>query len=240
MNKLLLLLLLLILVVIILVVLFLLFFGGTNSNAIPVLEGVNKPGAPPIGNTCSNSEYSTVVKNATFTSYIGETNHPIIALSTESLDKFGEKVHGIGTFQEGLRGIADLKCLEHLGMDWVDETEEDNYDLTPIAGLTNLKRLALVETPIRDITPLSGMTEMQALYLTGTYVSDLTPLKNMKKLRELDISTYGRPNIDPSIFSGMIDLELLSAYSSDLPEEECQLLKQMLPKLRDCYYEFFD
>ena len=39
--------------------------------------------------------------------------------------------------------------------------------MTPLAGLTNLKRLGLSDTPVSSVTALSGLTSLQELNLEG-------------------------------------------------------------------------
>ena len=167
---------------------------------------------------------------------IGE--QPGIVLSKDST--FSKKSRGYGTFQEALNNVSGLKCLEVLDIEWVDETDKDTYDLSPISGLINLKNLKIVESPISDISPLKNMTELLYLDLSGTKVSDLATLKNFKKLRVLNLPYNKNVQYDFDIFKDMKNLELLSAYKENIPEELCQKIKQIAPKLRDCYADLRD
>ena len=49
-------------------------------------------------------------------------------------------------------------------------------DLSPLAGMSELKTFILYETVVHDLVPLSGMTKLTLLNLRGTCVSTLSPL----------------------------------------------------------------
>ncbi|MEI7901324.1 MAG: leucine-rich repeat domain-containing protein, partial [bacterium] len=96
-------------------------------------------------------------------------------------------------------------------------------DLTPLAGLVNLKRLDLYGCEaLRDLRPLTGLVSLEQLDLHGCpAVSDLRPLANLKNLKSLDLSCCLR----------MHDLSPLSELTelTDLGLGRCALLDDLSP-----------
>lgn len=64
-----------------------------------------------------------------------------------------------------------------------------NYDITdvsPLAGLTELRALYAQFTPITSVEPLAGLTHLEVLYLNyGTAITDISPLAGLIHLTEL-------------------------------------------------------
>lgn len=61
-------------------------------------------------------------------------------------------------------------------------------DLSPLAGLTELRVLTLNQTGVSDLTALAGLTGLRRLSLNHTGVSDLRPLIGLEKLGDGDFS----------------------------------------------------
>ena len=61
-------------------------------------------------------------------------------------------------------------------------------DLSPLAGITGLRRLDVSATKITDLTPLAKLIDLQELDLSGTAVADLAPLANLAGLRQLSVA----------------------------------------------------
>ena len=98
-----------------------------------------------------------------------------------------------------LRG--DLKRLDHI--DWGGAKIEDltglEYavnletlrltieisDISPLASLTNLTELELVDNQITDISPLASLTNLTHLALADNQISDVSPLASLTNLTEL-------------------------------------------------------
>lgn len=74
---------------------------------------------------------------------------------------------------DALRGLARLH--------WLDLTDSDLQDLTPLTGLTQLQYLNLRGcTGVKDLTPLAGLTHLQLLDLssrTGLSAEAVTAFK---------------------------------------------------------------
>ncbi len=64
-------------------------------------------------------------------------------------------------------------------------------DLTPLAGLTNLKYLALFHCPnVKDLSVIANFTKMENLDIAYTGVTDLGPLHGLTNLEELESSSW--------------------------------------------------
>ena len=93
--------------------------------------------------------------------------------------------------KETLRGLKDkpklfqelvIWSLRWTGQDLehLDLRNTQVSDLSPLAGLTNLRYLYLSRTQVSDLRPLAGLTRLRYLYLSGTQVEDLSPLAGLR------------------------------------------------------------
>ena len=119
------------------------------------------------------------------------------------------------------RGIKDLTGLQfaanlsrlYLGEWW--GTGNQVSDLSPIAGLINLRILWIGSNPISDLTPVSGLTNLTDLVLNKTLVSDLSPVRGLTNLTRLGINGTYVTNLSP--IARLINLEEL--YFSGGPDD---------------------
>ncbi len=128
-------------------------------------------------------------------------NAPITAEDMEGLT-FLSKIEG-----QGIRDLTGLQFATNLSSIRIDGSKVS--DLSPIAGLTQLKRIDIDFTDppsiIHDAKQLSRLVNLTFLALHG--VEDLTPLAGLPKLEQLFVS---HPNIrDLSPLAGLINLELI-------------------------------
>jgi hypothetical protein len=86
---------------------------------------------------------------------------------------------------EWLRDLVGIDCLHDVVL--VDLGVTNVTDLSPLAGLGDLRHLYLWDTPVSDLRPLEGQTNLRALYLYKTPVSDLTPLARLTNLISLGV-----------------------------------------------------
>ncbi|MBN2581611.1 MAG: leucine-rich repeat domain-containing protein, partial [Planctomycetes bacterium] len=106
---------------------------------------------------------------------------------------------------EQLKGLTALECLTL----W----DSDVSDLSPLAGLVNLRELRLSHNEASDVSPLAGLTAMETLALDGNDIDDISPLGNMAQLRHLYLGNNRLRNVDP--LAGCTQLETLSlAYNN--------------------------
>ena len=85
--------------------------------------------------------------------------------------------------------ISDLTGLEHATQ--LEELRlwqhQEIRDISPLAGLTKLRKLGLGDNVIRDISPLVSLTQLRELHLGGNQVSDLSPLAGLTQLETLGL-----------------------------------------------------
>ncbi|SFU16241.1 internalin A [Pseudovibrio denitrificans] len=98
-----------------------------------------------------------------------------------------------GAVLSGAGFLASLSELTNL-----DLSDNEIRDLTPLAGLKNLKVLTLTgNLTLSDISPLSGLTGLRQLHLRKTQVSDLSALRNMNELGILWLSRTPVVDLSP-------------------------------------------
>ena len=91
-------------------------------------------------------------------------------------------------------------------------------DLTPLAGLTKLKRLSVSGKSITDLSPFAGLINIEDLVLFSTSVSDLSPLMELTKMKRLSFNHA--PVSDLSPLAGLTNLEKLEIFYAESPSLE--------------------
>ena len=82
------------------------------------------------------------------------------------------------------KGISDLTGLEfatnirHL---WLKHNKNIS-DLSPIAGLHNLRTLDIGDNSVSDLSPLAELTNLESINIGNNRISDLSPLAGLKNL----------------------------------------------------------
>ena len=105
----------------------------------------------------------------------------------------------------GLEALAKIKEAKESGSTELDLSKSKITDITPLAGLTDLKRLDLSDSPITDITPLAELTNLELLVLSEIPITDITPLAGLTKLRGLNL------------------------INNPIPDDQKEMLKKALP-----------
>ncbi len=120
------------------------------------------------------------------------------------------------------RGIKDLTGLQYatnlveLYLGWYSGEGNQVSDLSPVAGLTNLRVLFLHHNPISDLSPVRGLTNLTDLMLHDTLVSDISPVRGLTNLTILHF--HGTEVTDLSPISGLINLRNLAFSDPDLSD----------------------
>ncbi len=83
----------------------------------------------------------------------------------------------------GVNSLMDLRNLKNL--EYLDASQLNITDITPLQELTKLKVLYLQRNQITDISPLSKLKKLEVLSLNGNQISSLKPLSALSELREL-------------------------------------------------------
>ena len=160
---------------------------------------------------------------------LGKSPHaPITVEEMERLEELNITNRGI----QDLTGLQFATNLNELFLGtWWENAGNQISDLSPIAGLVELRDLRLDENPISDLSPLKNLKNLTRLVCRDTPVSDLSPLAGLINLRLIFLNA--NPNIsDLSPLSGLINLEVLHFTDnkiSDLsPLAECINLRGIL------------
>ena len=120
------------------------------------------------------------------------------------------------------RGIKDLTGLQYatnlveLYLGWYSGEGNQVSDLSPVAGLTNLRVLFLHHNPISDLSPVRGLTNLTELMLYDTLISDISPVRGLTNLTRLHF--HGTEVTDLSPISGLINLKNLAFSDPDLSD----------------------
>ena len=114
--------------------------------------------------------------------------------------------------------ISDLTGLEH-----ATQLEElrlwqhrEIRDISPLAGLTKLRKLGLGDNVIRDISPLTGLTELRELHLGGNQIRDISPLAGLTQLWNLAL--YRNQIRDISPLAGLTQLSTLHLAENQISD----------------------
>ncbi len=144
---------------------------------------------------------------------------------TEELESSNQQIPS----REDLHRIAQLQII----------SIKNNYnitDLRPLAELTNLRNLQVVNTRFSDLSPIKNLkklrsidisynpvsnlsamislSEMVYLNIANTSVTTLDPIGGLKKMEELDCS--GTPIKNLNALSGMDNLKLLNCSNTSI------------------------
>jgi hypothetical protein len=115
--------------------------------------------------------------------------------------------------------LADLTGLEYaVNLETLKLNQPGNIrDLSPLAGLHNLKHLQIDRSAIWDLRPLSGLTQLVILNLHGNNIYDLYPLSGLINLEELYL--YENQISRVSALLGFTKLRVLDLEGNPLSEE---------------------
>ena len=82
-------------------------------------------------------------------------------------------------------------------MEKIDICDAKVSDITPLANLTELKKLNLRACKISDLSPIAGLTKLTWLGFLNNNVSDISPLAGLIHLIHLDIAINNISDISP-------------------------------------------
>ena len=106
-------------------------------------------------------------------------------------------------------------------MEGLEELEAPNRDIQDVTGLqftTNLRLLRLgnwgTGNQVSNISPLAGLINLRELWLSHNPISDLSPLKNLKNLTRLQL--HNTQIVDLSSIAGLIALRRLDISHTDV------------------------
>ena len=116
-----------------------------------------------------------------------------------------------------LSGLTKLRWLD-FGRTPTDENRNliGRLDLTPLAGITSLKKLTFYACGVQDISPLAGLTELTELRPAGNPISDLSPLAKLINLEYIDFHGGNIANLSP--LAGLNNLRHLDFRSNSISD----------------------
>ena len=121
---------------------------------------------------------------------------------------------------------ADLEKVAVLDLRYNELT-----DVSPLAGLTQLKELNLEETQLTDkqLNHLVGLTKLETLWLLNNNLTDLSALAGLTQLTYLNVND--NELTDVSALVGLKQLKLLDLQGNpDLTKAQIEELAKALPK----------
>ena len=104
-----------------------------------------------------------------------------------------------------ISSLAGLTKLEYINLNHSRRVYD--YSLSPLSGLTGLRRLRLAENRISDVSSLAGLTGLKRLDLNRNQIVDISPLFGLTGLTELYL--HANSISDVSSLAGLINLEWL-------------------------------
>ena len=136
----------------------------------------------PSPNTVSipNLNLAAAVRKEIGDSITTQTMQNLIKLSTVGMDI-------------QITNLAGLEHAHHLKVLQIDGpkpfvNDQVVLDLSPLAGLSQLKNLSIVNMNIADLSDLEGLTKLEFLLLYNNGLSDISPLAKLTNLKSLQIS----------------------------------------------------
>ena len=138
-------------------------------------------------------------------------NASITVAEMETLREFEARHNGINDLT-GLQFATNLSRL-NLGEGWEEGKGNQISDLSPIAGLINLRDLGFDRNPVSDLSPLAGLINLERLEFNFANVSDLSPLAGLINLESLWF--VGNNVSDWSPLAGLINLKKIVNWASN-------------------------
>ncbi len=92
----------------------------------------------------------------------------------------------------------------------------EQLDLSPVAELTELKRLDLYKNKLGDVAPLANLNQLTSLVLRFNQISDLVPLENLTQLTSPELSS--NQISDPAPLRNLTQLTALVLDSNQISD----------------------
>ena len=118
------------------------------------------------------------------------------------------EVHGPIPDLSPLAGLINLRRLDIAGV--------NVSDLSPLEALTNLKELVIADTNISDLTPVAGLVNLEYLAFSNDTISDISGLAGLINLKY--IHTWGNRFSDLSPLAGLTNMEALDICGAELSD----------------------
>ena len=131
-------------------------------------------------------------------------NAPITVEDMERLRELDVLNRGIQDLT-GLQFATNLRWLK-LGEWWRGGKGNQISDISPIAGLIELRFLLFDRNPVSDLSSVAGLINLERLQFHFANVSDLSPVAKLVNLKHLAFSGNNISDLSP--VAGLINLEI--------------------------------
>ena len=119
-----------------------------------------------------------------------------------------EEMKGLRRFDLANRGVRDLTGLEFAtNLTWLHLPDNQISDLSPIAGLIELREIWARGNVLSDISPVRGLRNLTHLEFPGSPISDLSSVKGLTNLIYLNCNDTLVSDLSP--VSSLVNLEWL-------------------------------
>ena len=139
---------------------------------------------------------------------------PNAPITVEAMATLGELEVPNRSIQDvtGLQFATNLRLLR-LG-NW--GTGNQVSDISPLAGLINLRELWLGHNPVSDLSPLKGLKNLTRLEIHNTQISDLSLIAGLINLQRLGVSHTNVSDLSP--IARLINLQRLDFHDDSISD----------------------
>ena len=156
----------------------------------------------------------------------GQVHIPDPNLRAAIADELGKSVNAPITAEEmkGLRaidlankGVRDLTGLQFAtNVTWLHLIDNQISDLSPIAGLMELREIWARGNVLSNLSPVRGLTNLTHLEFPGSPISDLSPVKGLTNLIYLNCNNTLVSDLSP--ISDLVNLEWLLMHHTNVSD----------------------
>ena len=136
---------------------------------------------------------------------------PNAPITVEEMEKLKEIYIG----SRGIRDLTGLQFATNLSRLKIDHNAAIS-DLSPLAGLINLKSIQMFDSSVSDLSPLAGLIKLERMDFEHAYISDLSPLVGLTSLKSLDFSVNDISDISP--LARLTELTRLNLSFNDISD----------------------
>jgi flagellin-like hook-associated protein FlgL len=124
-----------------------------------------------------------------------------------------------------VKNISDITPLAGLGnLKKLIISDNNITDLSPIAALANLEELSAATNNISSLEPLAGLTSMWWLSIGSNTFTNIEPLRNLTNLTNLNLANNIGIIDDYSPITAMTNMDYLVLVGNDMTQEQQDLM----------------
>ena len=124
-----------------------------------------------------------------------------------------------------VKNISDITPLAGLGnLKKLIISDNSISDLSPIAALANLEELSAASNNISSLEPLAGLTSMWWLGIGSNPFTNIEPLRNLTNLTHLNLANNIGVIDDYSPITAMTKMDYLVLVGNDMTQEQQDLM----------------